>query len=470
MNFYSSKKLFFRGLAAFALVLTTCPSGVASSPVSLAGHDDGDFTDPAAVLALLFNRMNNVGQDHEHADDSDDSSYLYFDDRDGNDQDNGGDDATVSSHSDYDGEHIDECGEVCAAFTAENRGNGYDLCGNSTSHCHYSVSRGQHLCSSLFWQLLDDGSGNRGVVFEANESTLTADNDPLTCDEANEILHEGAEYSGQDYNDYDNNDRWIDNERPERPITHHLNTALQLFIHSSPIARRLASRHIWDNREFMYHLAQYANNANTTDIIRLWLPVPELGSVIGALTQLAVASDSINSFVSRFNSVGHTACPYCNSMDREESVMASLLVNITGAVNLQDALPRGLVYELRVTPGCYDCGTRIAPENVTTLSLIQSAEVLALRLHQASNSTPISVPQVLDISAIPGAQNVPNTRYRLYAIVSGDDISSETIMRINDQWFRSINGTNLTLTDSPFDEIGESIVRNTVNLVLYEQM
>jgi hypothetical protein len=69
-----------------------------------------------------------------------------------------------------------------------------------------------------------------------------------------------------------------------------------------------------------------------------------------------------------------------------------------------------------------------------------------------------------------GARDLPHNLYRLYALVSGYD-TTEAIMRINDQWFRSINGTNLTLTDSPFDEIGGgSFVTNTANLVLYEQM
>ena len=37
MYYYSSKKLFFRGLAAVAFVLTTCPSGVASTTVAPPG-------------------------------------------------------------------------------------------------------------------------------------------------------------------------------------------------------------------------------------------------------------------------------------------------------------------------------------------------------------------------------------------------------------------------------------------------
>ena len=486
MYYYASKKLFFRGLAAVALVLTTCPSGVASTTVAPLGEEEYYYDDHIETTFAPFDDDNinsfqpwiNYGPDGEY--NSDDGMYmdggydygLYHD---------GGNYTTPSPMYGYDdggwvattGEYIDECGRLCAAFTAANRGNGYDLCENSTSHCQYSVSRGQHLCSSLYWQLLDDGSGNRGVFFETDESTLTASNDPLTCDEANEILHENgggdwSGYSGQEYNDYGNNDRWIDYERP---ITHHLNTALQLFIHSSPIARRLAAFNNSENREFMYHLAQYANNTNgnTTDIIRQYLPGQEVGSVIGALTQLVVASQSIESFVSRFNLVGNSTCPYCHSTGREELVMGSLHVNITGAVDLQDALPRGLSYLLRDTRGCDNCGAVTAAAENVTLSLVQPGEVLALRLHRIgqvyNNSTYITIPQVLDISGIPRAENVTNTRYRLYAIVDGD-ITSETTVRINGQWFHSINGTNLTA----IAPIEGPVVSNIAHLVLYEQM
>lgn len=92
---------------------------------------------------------------------------------------------------------IDPCQMLCEEFSATRRGNGLDLCGENgeTSACFDSPT--SDFCSNLYWDTNENGQ--RGLVFETNESPQEHHLNQVTCLEAatnvninyNPLIHVG---------------------------------------------------------------------------------------------------------------------------------------------------------------------------------------------------------------------------------------------------------------------------------------
>jgi hypothetical protein len=84
----------------------------------------------------------------------------------------------------------DLCRELCEAFSADRRGNGFDLCnGVLQSRCIGSVfDQITPYCDYLYWSVTDDGQP--GIVYSVNGTDLSDDewDRPVTCTEADQIV------------------------------------------------------------------------------------------------------------------------------------------------------------------------------------------------------------------------------------------------------------------------------------------
>ena len=83
----------------------------------------------------------------------------------------------ITSHS------VDICMQLCNVFTADSRGNGFDLCESPEGSTCNSSSE----CTNLFWSRTDDGAS--GIVYETNRDLIEMDRlEPLTCEDAGQIV------------------------------------------------------------------------------------------------------------------------------------------------------------------------------------------------------------------------------------------------------------------------------------------
>jgi hypothetical protein len=83
----------------------------------------------------------------------------------------------------------DSCRELCEAFSADRRGNGFDLCDETfRSTCIRTDSVETPYCDYLYWSVTDDGQP--GIVYSVNGTDLSDDEreHPVTCTEADQIL------------------------------------------------------------------------------------------------------------------------------------------------------------------------------------------------------------------------------------------------------------------------------------------
>jgi hypothetical protein len=90
----------------------------------------------------------------------------------------------------FDDDLPDACRELCEAFSADRRGNGFDLCyGVVQSTCiGNSYDQITPYCDYLYWSVTDDGQP--GIVYSVNGTDLSDDERerPVTCTEADQIL------------------------------------------------------------------------------------------------------------------------------------------------------------------------------------------------------------------------------------------------------------------------------------------
>jgi len=83
----------------------------------------------------------------------------------------------------------DACRELCEAFSADRRGNGFDLCyGVLQSRCIGNFFDLIPYCDYLYWSVTDDGQP--GIVYSVNGTDLSDDERerPVTCTEADQIV------------------------------------------------------------------------------------------------------------------------------------------------------------------------------------------------------------------------------------------------------------------------------------------
>jgi len=119
----------------------------------------------------------------------------------------------------------DVCGHLCDDFSANGRGNGYDLCDSpQQSRCVYNVTHDADVCTNLYWSFTEEGGD--GIVYETDASGLTDEefNRPVWCADARHILYGFNNFTTgfPQYGMYE--------PQPTNP----LNIALDLFIHSHP--------------------------------------------------------------------------------------------------------------------------------------------------------------------------------------------------------------------------------------------
>ena len=82
----------------------------------------------------------------------------------------------------------DECRELCDEFSANRRGNGFDLCDEGLgSMCIRTDSVETSYCDFLYWSVTEDGQP--GIVYSLTQSDLSDDEreHPVSCTEAEQI-------------------------------------------------------------------------------------------------------------------------------------------------------------------------------------------------------------------------------------------------------------------------------------------
>ena len=387
---------------------------------------------------------------------------------------------TTSSPDTYWGNHYDVCRELCETFSAGGRGNGFDLCTSpQQSRCVYNGYYGYEICTNLYWSVTENGED--GLVYETDQASLTVDEAerPLTCGHAGDLVY-GRPFDSSYPNSTTPYPYYIgmyDETDYVPPVTTSLNVALELFIHSAPGQRYLAE-HAEDPRELAYHLHQYAINRTNVDIIRQYLNRYEISGVLGALTQLAVTTNTTEAFTALMTR--NSTCQSCLVTNQNQQLGALWFGFRTNnqTIEFERFLSHFLNEEYVGETFCRSCHTE-ALANYTRESLDVIPEVLALsmRNHRSNyNDTGnISYPLQFNITNITDDRSMGDISFRLYAIAEGTDNSlysisegidnSTAILRIGDNWFRT-NGTGLVPIDAP----NGPIVSGTNVLALYEQI
>jgi hypothetical protein len=249
-----------------------------------------------------------------------------------------------------------------------------------------------------------------------------------------------------------------------------LNIALDLYIHSHPGQVYLSSHEENATREIAYHMHQYARNSSneTVEIIRQYLPISAIGSIVGALTQIVVVTNTVESFATR---MGRSAtCSTCSNPQSWDQVgHIGLGFNGNRTISLDD-LFRSIMSAAGQTRGwCNVCNHETILN--FTIATLQPTEMMAFRVVDLNlqrgleASGNLTIPIQLNLTNLPGGEEFLNPLYRLYAIANNRE-NLTAVLRIGNQWF-STNGTGgLNPTSEPVDYT----VPGFENLAMYEQV
>jgi len=85
--------------------------------------------------------------------------------------------------------YIDSCRRLCEEFSADRRGNGYDLCDSHfQSRCVTGRQVAIEYCDYLYWSVTEDGQP--GIVYSLDGTDLpdAERGHPVRCTEAEEIV------------------------------------------------------------------------------------------------------------------------------------------------------------------------------------------------------------------------------------------------------------------------------------------
>ena len=292
----------------------------------------------------------------------------------------------------------DECSRLCEEFSADRRGDGYDLCGNETSTC-LPVESGSNFCSNLYFASTDQGE--RGLIFESDNSNPNESffDSPVTCQAAREILFVPG-------------NAW--------------DAALRIFVSSAPMQRWLSRESplwIWE-RLNLYNLT--GSSEAYQDLRSLYPENFDPIRVFQAIEVFANRTNTRMSFASRI--IRHLVCGYC---------VPSIFDDTDGAIRLGYRGPevRSMVEVMRLNLDRYSpryidyqcprCGSLHA--SLAPYQLNRTSEVVAFNVQEAVR---VTIPNEFNITEI-APQFYNPSRYRLYAIVNRNG----TTIRVNNDWF-----------------------------------
>jgi hypothetical protein len=333
--------------------------------------------------------------------------------------------------------NADPCTRVCEIYSADRLGAGFDLCANGgTSDCYPNPEIGDHVCRNLYL-VIDEVDGTEGLIYETNGSTLTVQerSNPLTCRRAENFAS-------------------VDEARQQLLITNNWNMALHMFVNSAPIQRLIDE----EMTSELNLLLQFVNGTSfvssliTRDLHR------ETSSrhISGCLDVWMSFVNRLEPFLARL--ARRTSCDGCS--------INSYLREHRGMIPIFDGSSRGLVESLRALlqpPPPTTC--RFCSHGTFTTSpytLVSTSEVLVFEFPRTGHD--VSLPLILNLTDIVGANNLTTTMYRLYAFAANDQAAT---FRINDQWYVSNNGSIPMLTTAPLIT-DDAVVTPTINIVLYE--
>jgi hypothetical protein len=376
-------------------------------------------------------------------------------------------DGDMSAPAVFQDDEVDECRLLCIEFSAERRGNGFDLCEAQSSVCYFSSQSNDWFCRHLFWSSTEDGE--RGLIYERDVSTLENSEiqNPVTCRDARHIVYPAEEVYESDYHETVYNGEYhpsvvvIDDRS-----TQHVEMVLEMFIHSEPIQRRLGSDEPMEG--FFYDLMEYSSRrSNSSQIIERYIDRDSVETCSHspqfALMDLARHANMSMSFEASL--VNYLYCHNCTARITEEHLGAipvwyrdneSTVDLVEISREVFDREPR------RHRERCEACHNDT--DDASRVFLNNTPEVLAFHIENRRwvGYRDISLPVILNVSHISGNRSFANPMYHLYAFSSEDS----TTIRINDEWYMITNGSNLTL----IEPISQSAVSESVRFVLYQQI
>lgn len=335
------------------------------------------------------------------------------------------------------------CRQVCEEYTADRRGNGYDLCENGgTSDCVFNNTTLSHHCQNLYWSVMEDDDNTVGLIYETDVSSLTDEerNNPLTCDQASDIVREDSVF-GQETVNEDGVGVWY--------------MALQMFVNSPPIRRLLDNFHAPDS--FWPLLADFANTGVSRPIRDRLNDVDITDSLTDAFVQLVAQTNTVDSFAANLSQ--RMPCDNCNTDFNNACFGFVQIINIE---------TRDLVDELRsllsvVVTESHDCPycRSISYFFTTRYTLNSVSEIMGFQIFHMGPGN-LSLPFFLNLTDIIGENSFPNPIYRLFGFTTENRVT----LRFDDDWFVSEHGSSFSQTNPVVD----SVVSNSFDLVLYQQV
>ena len=335
---------------------------------------------------------------------------------------------------------VDPCETLCDEFSANRRGNGYDLCDDPRqSRCvpynHFDL----FVCSDLYWSTSEDG--NPGLVYivdSANLDEMEA-SQPVTCAEADRLV-----FGDNDYYYVLNRTRIIEHSS-------------RIFAHLAPVQRLIRTPEYNDP---LIEVFRHDLDESSIDAIdhMLGLDPSEMHAVIDVVEQLVHLSGTDGVIHTGLSS--HRQCRTCGleSAVFHPIMVPGLPVESNETLALENLLASITRPAFSMITFCDDCDRHTSTQELRRV--IQPAQVYVIVIDPLLSEN-VSYPPRLNMWAfaqIPGNQ--------IYELVAYTDRRNDIGLLVNGTWV--VSDESGGLTNSGRNE--STITSNSITAIIYQQI
>ena len=313
----------------------------------------------------------------------------------------------------------DPCAILCDEFSADLRGNGFDLCDDPRgSTCVPFSEFGFNVCTNLFWSSLDDGSP--GLVYAINGENLPESEtaNPVTCADADRLVPGNSAFG------------------PIADRSRIIELSGQLFAHLSPVRRLIDSPptntddpliNIFRNRPNGYPSAEELENILGMGFNEVY----EIMDVIEQLVHSSAVGISIQTGLA-----SHRQCSSCGSesVSFQSIILPEHPLTVNGTVSLETLLNSMTNISFSMISYCDECHQHMVTQELRRV--IQEAEVYVILIDPFFVGR-IQHPPRLNMSRFASPDSaIGNHTYQLVAFA---DRWNEIGTLVNGTWVRSSN-------------------------------